>query len=156
MAAAVNNRRKTETSELIFRIVAYFFLIVFAILCVYPLIYALSSAFSSGSAVDQGKVILWPVEVQGAAFLAVLKDNLFWVNYSNTLFVTFFGTVWALGYSILGAYALSKKRLLGRHGWNFFLVFTMWFSAGIIPQYQNYMNTVSIFNGIGIDRKSVV
>ena len=68
MAAAVNNRRKTETSELIFRIVAYFFLIVFAILCVYPLIYALSSAFSSGSAVDQGKVILWPVEVQGAAF----------------------------------------------------------------------------------------
>ncbi len=150
MAAAVNNRRKTETSELIFRIVAYFFLIVFAILCVYPLIYALSSAFSSGSAVDQGKVILWPVEVQGAAFLAVLKDNLFWVNYSNTLFVTFFGTVWALGYSILGAYALSKKRLLGRHGWNFFLVFTMWFSAGIIPQYQNYMNTVSIFNGIGI------
>lgn len=150
MAAAVNNRRKTETSELIFRIVAYFFLIVFAILCVYPLIYALASAFSSGSAVDQGKVILWPVEVQGAAFLAVLKDNLFWVNYSNTLFVTFFGTVWALGYSILGAYALSKKRLLGRHGWNFFLVFTMWFSAGIIPQYQNYMNTVSIFNGIGI------
>ncbi len=150
MAAAVNNRRKTETSELIFRIVAYFFLIVFAILCVYPLIYALSSAFSSGSAVDQGKVILWPVEVQGAAFLAVLKDNLFWVNYSNTLFVTFFGTVWALGYSILGAYALSKKRLLGRHGWNFFLVFTMWFSAGIIPQYQNYMNTVSIFNGLGI------
>lgn len=150
MAAAVNNRRKTETSELIFRIVAYFFLIVFAILCVYPLIYALASAFSSGSAVDQGKVILWPVEVQGAAFLDVLKDNLFWVNYSNTLFVTFFGTVWALGYSILGAYALSKKRLLGRHGWNFFLVFTMWFSAGIIPQYQNYMNTVSIFNGIGI------
>ena len=150
MAAAVNNKRKTETSELIFRIVAYFFLIVFAILCVYPLIYALSSAFSSGSAVDQGKVILWPVEVQGAAFYAVLTDNLFWVNYSNTLFVTFFGTVWALGYSILGAYALSKKRLLGRHGWNFFLVFTMWFSAGIIPQYQNYMNTVSIFNGIGI------
>lgn len=150
MAAAVNNRRKTETSELIFRIVAYFFLIVFALLCVYPLIYALASAFSSGSAVDQGKVILWPVEVQGAAFLDVLKDNLFWVNYSNTLFVTFFGTVWALGYSILGAYALSKKRLLGRHGWNFFLVFTMWFSAGIIPQYQNYMNTVSIFNGIGI------
>jgi putative aldouronate transport system permease protein len=55
-----------------------------------------------------------------------------------------------LGYSILGAYALSKKRLLGRHGFNFFLVFTMWFSAGIIPQYTNYQNTAEVFANIGI------
>lgn len=143
-------KRKTETSELIFKIVAYFVLIVFAILCVYPLIYALSSAFSSSSAVDGGKVVLWPVDVQAHAFVDVLLDNRFWLNYANTLFVTFFGTIWALGYSILGAYALSKKRLLGRRGWNFFLVFTMWFSAGIIPQYTNYMNTVSVFESIGI------
>lgn len=143
-------KRKTEVSELIFRIVAYFILIIFALMCVYPLIYALSAAFSSSDAVNNGKVILWPVGVQGKAFLHVLKDNVFWINYSNTLFVTFFGTVWALGYSILGAYALSKKRLLGRHGFNFFLVFTMWFSAGIIPQYQNYTQTAQVFNIIGI------
>ena len=144
-------KRKIETSELIFKIVAYFILIVFALLCVYPLIYALSSAFSSSSAVDGGKVVLWPVDVQGKAFLSVLQNNMFWLNYSNTLFVTFFGTVWALGYSILGAYALSKKRLMGRRGWNFFLVFTMWFSAGIIPQLTNYQNTIGIFNSIGIN-----
>ena len=143
-------KRKTEVSELIFRIIAYFVLIVFAILCIYPLIYAVAAAFSSSSAVNEGKVILWPVGPQGDAFLHVLKNNVFWINYSNTLFVTFFGTVWALVYSILGAYALSKKRLLGRHGFNFFLVFTMWFSAGIIPQYQNYMNTAQIFGTLGI------
>ena len=143
-------KRKTEVSELIFKIVAYFVLIVFALLCVYPLIYALSSAFSSSDAVNGGKVVLWPVEVQGEAFVYVLKNNMFWLNYSNTLFVTFLGTIWALGYSILGAYALSKKRLLGRRGWNFFLVFTMWFSAGIIPQFTNYQNTISVFNSIGI------
>ena len=114
------------------------------------MIYCLSSAFSSPEAVDSGSVILWPVDVQGDAFLHVLTQNQFWISYSNTLFVTFFGTIWALGYSILGGYALSKKRLLGRRGWNFFLVFTMWFSAGIIPQYLNYMNTVSLFSDIGI------
>ena len=143
-------KRKTEVSELIFKIVAYFVLIVFAILCVYPLIYALSSAFSSSDAVNSGKIVLWPVDVQGEAFVYVLKNNMFWLNYSNTLFVTFLGTIWALGYSILGAYALSKKRLLGRRGWNFFLVFTMWFSAGIIPQFTNYQNTISVFDSIGI------
>ena len=143
-------KRKTEVSELIFKIVAYFFLIIFSLMCVYPLIYALSATFSSEDAVNTGQVILWPVDVQGAAFTYVLGLNEFWINYANTLFVTFFGTVWSLGYSILGAYALSKKRLLGRHGFNFFLVFTMWFSAGIIPQYLNYMSTAHVFNAIGI------
>ena len=51
-------------------------------------------------------------------------------------------------YSVLGAYALSKKRLLGRHGFNFFLVFTMWFSAGVIPQYLNYQQTGNILASI--------
>ena len=143
-------KRKTEVSELIFKIIAYVILIVFSLMCIYPLVYALSAAFSSNEAMTNGDVILWPVGVQGKAFLHVLKDNVFWINYSNTLFVTFFGTIWSLGYSILGAYALSKKRLLGRHGFNFFLVFTMWFSAGIIPQYLNYSQTAQVFNTIGI------
>jgi putative aldouronate transport system permease protein len=52
--------------------------------------------------------------------------------------------------AILGAYALSKKRLLFRKGLNFFLVFTMWFSAGIVPQYINYLNTQDVFRTFGI------
>ncbi len=143
-------KRKTETSELIFRIIAYFFLIVFSLMCIYPLIYALSSAFSGASAVNNSEVILWPVDFDATAFLYVIKDSKFWTSYSNTLFLTVLGTIWCLVYSILGAYALSKKRLMGRHGWNFFLVFTMWFSAGIIPTYLNYQNTASVLSAIGI------
>ncbi len=138
-------KRKMEVSELIFKIVAYVLLTIFALLCIYPLIYALSSMFSSFSAVENSKVILWPVgPLQGDAFLYVFHNADFWVSYSNTLFVTFIGTIWCLIYSILGAYALSKKRLMGRHGFNFFLVFTMWFSAGVIPQFVNYQNTGKI------------
>lgn len=143
-------KRKMEVSELIFKIIAYFFLIVFAILCIYPLIYALSSSMSGMKALDRGKVVLWPVDFQFNAFKQVVADSRFWINYSNTLFLTAIGTVWCLFYSILGAYALSKKRLMGRHGFNFFLVFTMWFSAGIVPQYLNYQNTAQIFASIGI------
>jgi putative aldouronate transport system permease protein len=89
----------------------------------------------------------------GTAFQLAFQDNMFWISYANTLFVTFIGLLWCMIYSILGAYALSKKRLMGRHGWNFFLVFTMWFSAGIVPQYLNYVKTgevmASIFAGPG-------
>ncbi|MDE5721154.1 MAG: carbohydrate ABC transporter permease [Clostridia bacterium] len=141
-------KRKMEVSELIFKIIAYVLLIIFAAMCVYPLLYALSSTFSSFDAVRNSKVILWPVGFQIESFKQVFMDNQFWVNYSNTLFVTFLGTIWCLVYSILGAYALSKKRLLGRHGFNFFLVFTMWFSAGVIPQYLNYQKTGQILASI--------
>ena len=135
-------KRKTEVSELIFKIIAYFFLIVFAILCIYPLLYALSSMFSAYSSVEHNEIILWPTgKLQIDAAKYVFTSAKFWVSYSNTLFVTFIGTIWCLIYSILGAYALSKKRLMGRHGFNFFLVFTMWFAAGVVPQYLNYQST---------------
>ena len=55
-----------------------------------------------------------------------------------------------MGVAILGGYALSKKRLLFRKGFNFFLVFTMWFSAGIVPQYLNYLQTKDVFTLFGI------
>lgn len=141
-------KRKMEKSELIFKIIAYVFLIVFAIMCVYPFIYALSSSFSSTEAVDNGQVILWPIGVQGTAYAFVFGDNVFWISYANTLFLAFIGTIWCLVYSIMGAYALSKKRLMGRRVFNFILVFTMWFSAGIVPQYLNYQATGNILAAI--------
>lgn len=149
-------KRKLETSELIFKIIAYVCLIIFAVLCIYPLIYALSASFSSEEAMSSGKVVLWPVvgtASEGYSFgfdwgafeyVAVTRGNQFWVSYANTLFMCGVGTVWCMIYTILGAYALSKKRLLGRKGFNFFLVFTMWFSAGVVPQYLNYQNTGNV------------
>lgn len=138
-------KRRMEISELIFKIVAYFFLIVFALMCVYPFIYAISSAFSSSNANSTGQVVLWPVEPTIDAFAWAFTNSTFWVSYSNTIFMTFLGTIWSLFYSILGAYALSKKRIMGRRGWNFFLVFTMWFSAGVVATYANYRDTANIF-----------
>ncbi|HHZ12126.1 MAG TPA: carbohydrate ABC transporter permease [Acholeplasmataceae bacterium] len=143
-------KRRLEISELIFKILAYFLLTVFALCCVYPFIYAISSAISGKYYVDTNQIVLLPKDIQFLAFEAVFKNNSFWTSYANTLFVTFFGTIFSLVTSILGAYALSKKRLLFRRFFNFFLVFTMWFSAGIVPQFLNYVATQKVFNGIGI------
>ena len=143
-------KRKLEVSELIFKIISYTLLTVFALACLYPFIYAISAAISGEHEVEYNEIILLPKNIQFDAFRAMFTNNMFWNAYSNTLFLTIFGTIWALGYSILGAYALSKKRLLFRKTFNFFLVFTMWFSAGIVPQYLNYLQTKAVFNSVGI------
>ena len=143
-------KRKLEISELIFKILSYLFLTVFAICCVYPFLYAISAAISGREAVEYGQIILFPKDIQFEAFKLMFSNNMFWNAYTNTLFLTVFGTLWAMGVAILGGYALSKKRLLFRKTFNFFLVFTMWFSAGIVPQYLNYLDTREVFNSIGI------
>ena len=143
-------KRKLEFSEQLFKGLSYLFLTIFALCCLYPFVYAVSASMSGRHAVEYSQVVLFPKDVQFDAFARMFQNNMFWNAYSNTLFVTFYGTVWALFYSILGAYALSKKRLLFRKTFNFFLVFTMWFSAGIIPQYLNYLQTQTVFRAVGI------
>lgn len=150
-------KRKLETSELIFKIVSYTLLTVFALCCLYPFVYAISASISGREAVEYGRIVLLPKDIQFEAFAKMFNDNMFWNAYTNTLFLTVYGTIWALLYSILGAYALSKRRLLFRKAFNFFLVFTMWFSAGLVPQYLNYLDTKAVFNSVGImDEKWLV
>ena len=143
-------KRKLEISELIFKVISYTLLTVFALCCLYPFVYAISASISGRSAVEYGQIVLFPKDIQFDAFKLMFNDNMFWNAYSNTLFLTLFGTLWAMFVAILGGYALSKKRLLFRKFFNFFLVFTMWFSAGIVPQYLNYLATKEVFNSMGI------
>ena len=143
-------KRKLEITELIFKIISYTCLTVFALCCLYPFVYAISASISGREAVEYGRVVLFPMDIQFDAFSRMFNNSMFWNAYTNTLFLTFYGTIWALFFSILGGYALSKKRLLFRRAFNFFLVFTMWFSAGIVPQYMNYLDTREVFNAFGI------
>ena len=143
-------KRKLEISELIFKVISYTLLTVFALCCLYPFVYAISASISGRSAVEYGQIVLFPKDIQFDAFKLMFNDNMFWNAYSNTLFLTLFGTLWSMLVAILGGYALSKKRLLFRKTFNYFLVFTMWFSAGIVPQYLNYLATKDVFNSMGI------
>ena len=143
-------KRKLEISEFIFKLISYLLLTMFAIGCLYPFIYTISSAISGYEEVRDAKIVLFPKHIQFDAFKDEFNDNVFWNSYTNTLFITFYGTIWQMIISVFGAYALSKKRLLFRKGFNFFLVFTMWFSAGMVPQYLNYLATKRNFQKVGI------
>ena len=107
-------KRKLEISELIFKIISYTLLIAFAIACMYPFIYTISASISGADAVNLRQVVLLPKDIQFTAFTTMINDNSFWNAYANTLFLTFYGTIFEMMISIFGAYALSKKRLLFR------------------------------------------
>jgi putative aldouronate transport system permease protein len=108
-----------------------------AIICIYPFIYVLSASISSSDAVLRGDVLLFPKDITFEAYKRVLEEPGIWVAYGNTIFYTVVGTLFSMFVTICGAYPLSKKRLKGRSFFAFFIAFTMWFNAGIIPTYLN-------------------
>jgi len=65
------------------------------------------------------------------------SDKSIWNAYSNTLFYVGVGTVINLVLTTLGAYPLSRRDLKGKNGIMMFIVFTMFFSGGLIPIYLN-------------------
>lgn len=130
---------RLDKSEIVFKILSYVLLTAFALMCLYPFLFLVANAFSAKEAVDNAQVSIFPIGFQVDAFARVLSQKQFWVSYCNSLFITIYGTLVSMLVAITGAYALSKTRLLFHRGFNFMLVFTMWFSAGMIPTLNNFI-----------------
>ncbi|MCV2404000.1 carbohydrate ABC transporter permease [Marinomonas sp. C2222] len=123
---------------------------LFVLSTLYPFVYIFSASISSGFAVSSGQVIFLPKEITFAAYDKVLSDVVFWKSYANTFFYTIFGTLVSLAIIIPGAYALSKPSLVGRRYFNFFIAFTMWFNAGMIPFFLNLRDLDLLDSRFGI------
>lgn len=143
------NFERLSKSEIVVKIIAYTLITIFTLIAFYPIFYSLSVSISGKAAYETGQIVLLPKQVQFEAYRRVIADNKFWISYANTLYYTIFGTIWSMIISLTGAYALAKRRLFGRRVWNFLLVFTMWFSAGLVPKYLNY-TALGVDNRVGI------
>ena len=119
----------------IFNIITSILLIFVVILIGYPCIFIISSSFSSTSALQAGKVILWPVEFTLSGYQFILDFKQVWVGYRNSIFYTFFGTLICMAMTILSAYPLSRKTFQGRSIYMKLFYFTTLFSAGLIPSF---------------------
>jgi putative aldouronate transport system permease protein len=113
-------------------------LIMLSAVCLYPFVYVLSASFSSGSAVITGEVLLFPKDITLDSYKSILAKDGLWQAYGNTVFYTVAGTAFSILLTICGAYPLSKSRLVGRTFVAFFIAFTLWFGAGLIPTYLNF------------------
>ena len=74
MSAKAQRSIKASRGDLVFSIINYLFLILLSLLVLYPLIYVLSSSFSSPQAVTTGKVWLYPVEPTLVGYKQVFKN----------------------------------------------------------------------------------
>lgn len=115
--------------------VVYVVLSIAFIAVVYPLVYIVSSSFSSGEAVIAGRVWLWPVQPSLLGYRAVFRNPHVLMGFLNSVFYTVFGTAISVTLTVMLAYPLSRKDFVGRNLLTGIVVFTMLFSGGLIPFY---------------------
>lgn len=102
----------------------------------YPLIYIVSSSFSSPSAVSAGKVVLFPVDFSLEGYKAVFKNKDIVSGYLNTIYYALAGTFINVTLTMFAAYPLARTDLPGKNKIMFIFTFTMFFSGGMIPSYM--------------------
>lgn len=118
-----------------FTIFNYIFLSIVTIIVLYPLIFVLSASFSNPQYIISGDIWLWPKEFTVDAYKKVIQNPDIVNGFINTLKYTFFGTLLNIVMTICAAYPLSRKGLKGKGFIMAFMVFTMFFSGGLIPTY---------------------
>ncbi len=141
---------KERAGDKIFNIVNLFLLSILLLVILYPLIFILAASFSDPLLVSTGKIYLIPKGFNIEGYRRVFQDAQIMIGYGNTIIYTIAGTLLNLALTLPAAYALSRKDLDGSKVFMFFLVFTMYFSGGMIPTYL-------IVKGLGLyDTRTVM
>ncbi|NOU63879.1 ABC transporter permease subunit [Paenibacillus sp. LMG 31461] len=126
---------KISTGEKAFYKINNIVLFIISLSCLLPLIYIIATSFSSGAAIESGKVFLWPVDFTPAAYKVLIVSTDLFKYFKNSVVVTVVGTALSMIFTILCAYPLSKRKMFARRKVTFLIVFTMLFSGGLIPTY---------------------
>ena len=121
--------------SIIFNIINYGFVSLVAILTIIPFIYIVGASFATEYEIATRPMFLIPQSVTVDAYRYIFSSSKILRGFGNSLLITVAGTAINLFCTVTMAYALSKTRLRGR---NFFLnmvIFSMFFSGGMIPGY---------------------
>lgn len=109
--------------------------LLFVLLVLYPIVFVISASFSSGSALNAGRVVLWPVEPGLQGYKAVFSHRMVLLGYRNTIFYTVAGTAINVVITLLAAYPLSRPDFRARRPLMTLCTITMFFGGGLVPNY---------------------
>jgi len=116
-------------------IVIMLVLSILSLTCILPFIHVAAKSISGKAQVLAQNVFFWPKDITFDAYKAIFNDGTLTHAMGYTVELTLIFTILGMIVCTCAAYPLSKKRLKFRSGISLFLLFSMYFSAGLIPEY---------------------
>ena len=135
--------KKITSSKIKGNIVDVFFYLIIGLVsltCLFPFVHVFSVSISDEAYVVANKVILLPKGFNLTAYQKIFADSSIIRSLFVTILITVLFTLIGMFLTISAAYALSRKELKGGRLMTFLILFTMYFSAGMIPDYLLIQN----------------
>lgn len=127
--------KKKKNKFYVFDTINHVIMVLFMIICLFPIVYVLAGSFNQGSDYTKGGVIFFSRTFTFENYLAVFKDSGLFIGFRNTIIRTILGTVLGLLFTALVGYGMSRKELKFRNDIYVINIITMFFSGGLIPFY---------------------
>lgn len=135
---------RKSLGERVFEGANLLFLLGLIAVTLFPLLHVLFASFSNPAQLSSTRgLLLWPRGFSLAAYTAVFNNPAIGLGYRNTLFYVVLGTLINLVMTCLGAYALSRQNVLWKVPITLLIIFTLFFSGGLIPTYLLVGNTLN-------------
>ena len=110
-------------------------LVILCLTCVLPFVHLFAKSISGNASVLAKEVFLWPKDITFEAYASVFRDGQLTYAMGYSVVITAAFTAIGLVATVCAAYPLSRKRLKGRSFFTLVIMFTMYFGAGLIPEY---------------------
>ena len=131
----MKKRFEFKLGDKAFDTIVYIITIFFTLICLYPLYLVVISSLSDPYAVARGEIFLLSKGFSLDAYVEAFKNGDIMTGYANSIFYLVVGTIVNMVLTVPAAYALSKPKLKGRNFMMMMIVFTMYFSSGLVPHY---------------------
>ncbi len=110
-------------------------LTVIALLILLPFYNAVVISLETNRAYALHPVSLYPAEFSLKNYTYLIEKGQIWTGFQNTVLITAIGTVLSMSVSVMMAYAFSRRKYPGKRLFFLLMMFTMFFSGGMIPTY---------------------
>ena len=123
------NALRDTLGDKVFYLINGFFLLLLALIILYPLYFIIIASISDPDAVLGGEVVLYPVRITMDGFAKIIQRQDVWRGYLNTIIYTLLTVVLALIVTIPAGWALSRKTLPGKKVFMIYFIIPMFFGG---------------------------
>ena len=137
LSSKTKNKIKMSPGDLTYNIVGIIVFSIITLICFYPFYYLLICTISDQKMVDLNQIALLPHGINLKNYAEIFQVQ----NLGNAALISVLRTVYTTAISLVCtsymAYFFTKRNMWGHTFWYRFVVITMYFSAGMIPEYLN-------------------
>ena len=140
--------KKMKAEDFVLNLIVYGALLILTFFCLYPVWYVLAASFTDSTELMKNPgFLLWPEKFATGAYKLVFQNQLFLNSFFNSIKILVLSLPLNIVLTLLCGYFLACSGMMWKRPVALMILFTMYFSGGLIPGYLN-IKSLGLYNTI--------